>query len=223
VETGSDFTRNSRLEFMTKFFWIAIWIGSVNVSFLTAPAFAANTHAPANPAAHVTTDYIDANISLDYPGFTGLSVDGLGKEHFPLVDIKPPAKPWRPVNAERKGSRVEYRSPGAASAEPPRWAIDVETNQILVESHWSAADPPEPLVVDIHNHSCYATLLGLMNQDGSVRLPAILHLPGQGSFRISSTSAGAASLGYATTRWGAGDAKIMMHAASKRNRFMAIG
>jgi hypothetical protein len=152
---------------------------------------------PASHAARVTTDYIDAKISLDYPGFEGLSVDTLGKEHFPLITIKPPPEPWQPVQAVQHGSRVEYRHPGTADSQPPRWAIEIGTNEIELESHWSANDPPEPLVFDADNSICHVTLLGLMETNGAVQLPAILHFPDQGSFRISVVSGEVKSLGYA--------------------------
>ena len=89
------------------------------VLLLTASAFAASTNAPASHAVRLTTDYIDAKISLDYPGFEGLSVDSLGKEHFPLVTMKSPGQQL-PVKAEGKGSRVEYHLPAAAPSEPPQ-------------------------------------------------------------------------------------------------------
>lgn len=171
----------------------------IGAAMLALLATAKSAATPAKPAARVTTGYIDAKISLDYPGFEGLSVDSLGKEHFPLVRMGPPPKPWQRLEIERKGSRVEYRGPNADSAGPPRWAIQVETNEILLESHWSANDPPRPLTLNVDNKICHVTLLGLMNSDGSVRLPAILHFPGQGSFRISADPSrpGHESLGYA--------------------------
>ena len=63
----------------------------------------------------MTTEFIDANVSLDYPGFAGLSLDSLGKEHFPLVAMNLPPKPWLPTRAEVRGSRIEYRRPAAES------------------------------------------------------------------------------------------------------------
>jgi hypothetical protein len=63
---------------------------------------------PDNPAL-VTTDFIDAEISLNYPGFEGLSVDSLGNEHFPLVMMEPLAKPWQPTRARVHRSRVECK------------------------------------------------------------------------------------------------------------------
>lgn len=174
-----------------------IWIGFA-VFTLAACAQAA----PVSDAdsARVTTSYVDANISLDYPGFEGLSVDNLGKEHFPLITINPPAKPWRPLKIERKGSRVEYRDPDVATSKPPSWAIEIRKQEILLESHWSAEHPPEPLVLDADTSVSHVTLLGLMNTDGSIQLPALMHFPDQGTFRISANLRRAAPLGYATTR-----------------------
>src|ERR1035438_9154318 len=79
---------------------------------------------PATQSAHVTSDYLDATVSLAYPGFTGLSVDSVGKEHFPQVTMRAPAQPWRAAQATRHGAWIEYRGPGAASAGPPRWALE---------------------------------------------------------------------------------------------------
>ena len=77
----------------------------------------------AGQSVRVTTQYIDAKLSLDYPGFEGLSVDSLGREHFPLVIIDPPARPWLPTQAKHRGSRVEYRGAGISSSKPARWTI----------------------------------------------------------------------------------------------------
>ena len=165
--------------------------------------------------ARITTDYIDAKVSLAYPGLEGLSVDSLGKEHFPLVTIVPPAQA-QPGRARRSGSRVEYHREAANWSDPARWAIEIRTNEILMESHWSADDPPEPLVLNIENRFCHVTLLGSIDTNeatpipasaeqwntnhpdtsASVLLPAILHFPDQGSFRISAVTPAAKSLGY---------------------------
>jgi len=149
-------------------------------------------------SAHVTSDYLDAKVSLAYPGFTGLAVDSLGKEHFPRVTMRPPAKPWRATEATRRGPRIEYRRPGTAGSVPARWALEIGRQGIRLESHWSADDPPEPLVLEAENNLCHVTLLGRMEPDGSIQLPAIMHFPDQGSFRISAAPKAIKALGYAT-------------------------
>ncbi|MGH8023329.1 MAG: hypothetical protein ACRED1_07095, partial [Limisphaerales bacterium] len=92
---------------------------------------------------------------------------------------------------------VGYRRPGAADSEPPRWAIEVKSKEIKLESHWSADDPPEPLVLDVDTTVSHVTLLGLIAANGSVQLPAIMHFPDQGTFRISAEPQSVKSLGYA--------------------------
>ncbi|HEV2318397.1 MAG TPA: hypothetical protein VGV18_01505 [Verrucomicrobiae bacterium] len=172
---------------------------------------AAQSSSPAEPPARFTTRYIDARISLSYPGFEGLSVDSLGKEHFPLVTIKAPPGPWPPAQAVQRGSRMEYRPPGQNDSAPASWAIEIRTNEILLESHWSANDAPQPLVMDADTRVSHVTLLGLEEASGSVRLPALIHFPDQGTFRISANLPNSAPLGYATTRK---DTKITFPAAT---------
>ena len=153
---------------------------------------------PATQSARVTSDYLDAKVSLAYPGFTGLSMDSLGKEQFPQVTMRPPAQPWRATEATRRGSWIEYRRPESADSARPRWALEIGRQEIWLESHWSADDPPEPLVLEADNSICHVTLLGRMEPDGSIQLPAIMHFPDQGSFRISATPTAVKALGYAT-------------------------
>ncbi len=143
----------------------------------------------------ITTDYIDADISLRSVGFEGLSIDSLGKERFPLINVRPPS-PGPAVQATRRGSRVEYFKRGAPRPTSPRWVIEIHNREIRLKSQWTAEDPPEPLVLDADNSLCHVTLLGRMNPDGSVQLPAIMHFPDRGTLRISAS--GAPALGYAT-------------------------
>ena len=165
---------------------------------LAVPVMAQNTRAPAGHAAHIATSYIDANISLDYPGFHGLSIDSLGEQHFTQVTMQPPVRPWRPTQTIQRGSRVEYRRPGADRSEPPRWAIDIGPKEITLESHWSESDPPEPLVFGARNGVCHITMLGLFETNGAIQLPAILYLPDQGAFQVSAVTGGIRSVGYET-------------------------
>ena len=163
-----------------------------------APGSVSCVWEPATQSAQVTSDYLDATVSLAYPGFTGLSVDSLGKEHFPQVTMRAPAKPWPEVQAIRHGAWIEYRLPGNPGSGPPRWALKIGRQEIQLESRWSAVDPPEPLVLEAENSACHVTLLGHLEPDGSVQLPAIMHFPDQGSFRISATPKAVKALGYAT-------------------------
>jgi Bacterial alpha-L-rhamnosidase 6 hairpin glycosidase domain len=169
---------------------------STALAFFALATTCAAAEPSTQPAARVTTRYIDAKISLNYPGFEGLSVDSLGKEHFPMVIFDPPAKHGRPTEAQCRGSRVEYRGTGISSSKPARWAIEVKKKEILFVSRWSADDPPEPLVLRADTGVSHVTLLGLVETNGSIRLPAIMHFPDQGTFQISAEPRAVKSLGY---------------------------
>jgi hypothetical protein len=69
-----------------------------------------------------------------------------------------------------------------------------------LRSHFAGGNPPPPLVLNFNPYLNHATLLGLINDDGSVRLPALLHLPDQGTFRITSSPAQGLALGYDALR-----------------------
>jgi Bacterial alpha-L-rhamnosidase 6 hairpin glycosidase domain len=190
---------------------------------------AARAQAPNSPAStsgsmngsnehstRVTTQYIDAKLSLDYPGFKGLSVDSLGKEHFPLVVIDPPAQLLRPIQASSRRSSVEYRGPGIANSRPARWTIEIEKKEIVLVSRWSDDDPPEPLVLNADVHVSHVTLLGLMNSDSSIQLPAVMHFPDQGSFRVSVEPSSVKALGYAA-KYAAKVVQITFPGATREN------
>jgi hypothetical protein len=134
---------------------------------LPAAGLAAETNHPALAQTAVLSNaYIAASIAMDHPGLDALSVDSLGKERFPFVAMRPPPGSCRPAQATCRGSRVEYRGPGASGAAAPRWTIEVGKKELRLVSRWSAEDPPEPLVLDADNSICHVTLLGLMNPDG---------------------------------------------------------
>ena len=164
---------------------------------LAAAGFAATAQQPAVTSPLVLSNaYVTVSLCPDRPGIEALSVDSLGKEHFPPITMRPPSGSCRPAEATRHGSRVEYRSPGHAAATAPLWKIELGRKELRLESHWSAEDPPDPLVLDVDNSHCHVTLLGHMNPDSSMCLPAIMHLPDQGTFRISVSPKVIPALGY---------------------------
>jgi hypothetical protein len=64
------------------------------------------------------------------------------------------------------------------------------------------------VVLEFDPRRCHATLLGIINPDSSVRLPALLHLPDQGSFRITSHGARKPVLSCDARRAGDGYVRI---------------
>jgi hypothetical protein len=90
---------------------------------------------------------------------------------------------------------------GAPSGSPPAWTFEFSAHEIHLHSSYSRENPPPSLVLTFNPHINHATLLGLLNDDGSVRLPALLHLPDQGTFRITSSAGQGLALGYDALRY----------------------
>jgi len=148
----------------------------------------------------VASGYWDVEVSLTRPQFLRLAVDALGAGQFRPSSLRsPPAAP-RPTTVQRSGTKLEYRRRGLPPSSPARWTFDFGDKDITIISRWSQDDPPEPVVLDFNLNRCHATLLGRINPDGSMRLPALIHLPGQGTFRITTTGGEQVALGYDARR-----------------------
>jgi hypothetical protein len=84
-------------------------------------------------------------------------------------------------------------------------AFRFEDNRIIIRSDASDGNAAEPFQLRFRirgKDPAHATLLGVMEEDESVTLPAILHIPGQGTLRITGESAGETPLrlGYQASR-----------------------
>ena len=129
-------------------------------TLLAATGLAADTNnLDHRRAVGLTNGYITAQVSLDYPGFEGLSVDSLGKEHFPAVTLLPPRGLARRSRL-RAAVLAWIPAPRRCQSTPARWAIEVGEKGLRLESRWSAEDPPEPLVLDFENSLCHVTCWG---------------------------------------------------------------
>ena len=97
------------------------------------------------------------------------------------------------------GQRYEYR-PAGAPASAPVWAFEFADRCVTLTSIYSNTNPPPPILLDINPHVSRGTLLGLFNNDGTIRIPAVLHLPNLGTFRITATPTKGFALGYDALR-----------------------
>ncbi len=178
---------------------------------------AADDPAPGTPAApglRFESAFLTLEASPSAPGLVELTVDSLGREKRPRNPLRPPAARAAKLAARREGSRIEYRAAGPGSAGPAPWAIDLAEKRIRLTSSWSDGSRPEPLVLDFDPRVCHATLLGRMEPDGSVTLPALLHLPDQGTFRVTVQGAGRTALGFSARRFGGEFVKVSFPPAS---------
>ena len=180
--------------------------------------------APGEAAVHgeadgvrVSSGYLDVKFSADHPALLSLSVDSLGGgrlQHDVLLAQSPaPSSAYavtrKPAVGE-SGVCLGYSRPDRPAQALPDWVLGATGRDITFVSRWSAGRNGEPLTMTFDTHRCYATLLGLFDEKGDIRLPAVLHLPGFGSFRLSASGRDAPSLGYAS---GPGWIKVTFPAA----------
>lgn len=140
------------------------------------------------PEVFAQSAYLKAGISGDHETLLFLGVDSLGR-----------GKVQRNVLAAQE--------PRAGAN--PGWVVDAEEKALRIRSTAASAQRPAPFVVTIDTHACYGTLLGVFDASGAIELPAVLHLPGYGTLRVSAAAAGGA-LGYTA---GPGWVKVAFPAA----------
>jgi hypothetical protein len=58
---------------------------------------------------------------------------------------------------------------------------------MVLTSQWSADFAPAPLILPFNLNQVHSTVLGLFRRDGLLSVPALLHFPGQGSMRLTSS------------------------------------
>ena len=140
--------------------------------------------------------YMRVELAPDQPALVSLAVDSLGKNKLSVNPLCPPTKAPTTYEVRRVGSAFEYRHAGAAPGTPPVWTFDFSARQIHLRSHFAQGNPLLPVVLSFNSRINHTTLLGRINDDGSVPLPAILHLPDLGTFRIDTASGAKPALGY---------------------------
>jgi hypothetical protein len=145
--------------------------------------------------------FMRVELAPDQPALVSLAVDSLGRNKLSVNPLRPPAKAETTYQLRRVGTAFEYRCSGASPGTPPAWTFDFSERQIRLRPHFAGGSPPPPLVLNFNSRVNHATLLGLVNDDGSVRLPALLHLPDLGTFRIVSATGAKPALGYDALRF----------------------
>ena len=147
------------------------------------------------------TMYYGVGLAADKPEFTNFWVSSLGdgrKWHNAMLgtDLK------QTYRREIGNGWISYY-PTEHSDASTRFKF--KDNKIIIRSEAAQDSSVEPFILKFRFrgvHPAYATLLGVIKDDGSVRCPAILHIPGQGTLRITASSASKKPLhlGYEGTR-----------------------
>ena len=157
---------------------------------LMALFFRMQVHAQPDP--RFESPYLRVELAASRPAFTALAVDSLGTRKLSVNPVLPGAAGEGGYKLRRKGQVAEY-----VTGDRVAWSMRFAERSLTLDSaHISEGTPP--LVIEFDPHICHATLLGLLNPDGRVKLPALMHLPDLGTLRV--TSSAPVTLGYEAVR-----------------------
>ncbi|MGZ3849194.1 MAG: alpha-L-rhamnosidase-related protein, partial [Flavisolibacter sp.] len=111
-----------------------------------------------------------------------------GKRNASIVKVNFPKGGYRNSNF-KKGSKfhVEYRPEELNAEIIAPWTIDIQDNKVNLTSHWTTETDPMPFFINFNQNEVYATVLGIFQKDNLLNTPAVIHIPGQGAIRLSST------------------------------------
>lgn len=154
---------------------------SVSLIFLTPLAMFGQ-----GPNSHsYQSSFMRVEVSRNYPGFTVLALDSLGKNKLNKNLLKNgSAVSSNLFSANHAGN--EYRLAGIPLTELPAWSFDFSSKQIRLLSFYSKSQIPSPISLVFEPEVSHATLLGLTAGEGRVAMPAVLHFPDHGTLRITS-------------------------------------
>jgi hypothetical protein len=190
-----------------------------NIKFLLLLLCAGSGGAAAGDGADFKSDFYAAGFDRSSPAFSWFAVDSIGHGQLSLNVARPAAGTNGPLQLE-SGAKGRFSYVMAAPEQKSRevWEINLADKEMTLCSRFLRGAPAPALTLTIDQEKNHATLLGLLRPDGSVQLPAILHLPDQGSFRISSPHAGA--LGYEAAH---GEVKITFPGATREKPLVIYG
>jgi hypothetical protein len=146
--------------------------------------------------------YYRAEFDPAAPRIVHFSVDSLGgdaRDNLVRVGRPPPARSW---NRARTGDGriIDYTVSQAAADSPPSWTFSLADRSLTIRSRFVEGGAAEPFALRFDPMVAHATLLGRMPADRQVMLPCVLHVPGHGTFRVTSDAKGS-RLGYDARRF----------------------
>ncbi len=149
------------------------------------------------------------------PGLTALSIDSLQRGKFrpnPIVDSG--VQPAQFDVSTREGW-VLY----APTSDPGHivWQMRADGDRLMMRSVYQAGETPQDITWRFDPNVTHATLLGHVTPSGDVALPALLHLPGMGSMRITVSGNDAAAVHYDARRAPEQFVKVVFPAATAQH------
>ena len=138
------------------------------------------------PSLKFASAFYGVELAPDRPTFLSFSVDSLGKGQLETNVMLSPAGTSLRYHVARHADRIEYRR--NETDEQPAWSFAFTEKEIVIRATAPGDNIAEPVVLNFDPSNTHSTLLGLVTDDGNIRLPALLHFPAHGTFRITGTT-----------------------------------
>jgi Bacterial alpha-L-rhamnosidase 6 hairpin glycosidase domain len=149
-----------------------------------------------------TSGSLVAALSENAPEFAKLNIDGLGLGKPGANVMQPPSMAGfrARVSSQSPTRRIEYRTIEQNPTDAPAWTVELFEKRIRLTSQWSGGMPLSPFTFRFDLAKCHSTVLGLFTQEGNLGLPALIHLPGQGSMQLTASVTDGVQLEYRSER-----------------------
>lgn len=160
------------------------------VSIFRAHPAGAETMSTGEVGIPFSSRHLDLRLSSSAPEFVSLNVDGLGKGRrgANIIAAKSSSDSYKAsVSDSNGGRRVAYRSISAPASSPAAWTCEFNGARMVLTSNWSAEFAASPFAFHFELNQVHSTVLGVFRQDKLLATPAVMHFPGQGSVRLTSS------------------------------------
>ena len=139
-----------------------------------------------------SSDFYKIQLCDTFPFVKCFSVDGLGNSRLENNPVQ-----WRPSPDvgeyqlyEDAGSQADILKRGTPGR--PCWRFEFDEKKLTIISYFRKGNSARNLVLRFGKKQNHTTLLGVMIRKNETRLPALLHFPDMGTFRLEANKPDAA-------------------------------
>jgi Bacterial alpha-L-rhamnosidase 6 hairpin glycosidase domain len=155
----------------------------------------------------IKTPYYSLALTPDGSAIASLSVDSLGRGDFKPNALFAPEGGSAAGAGSQGGSALDIRSD---------WQFKFSPQSFQMVSTYRPDAPEQPIALRFNPDRSHATLLAMVD-GGQAQLPALLHLPDQGSLRIEVQSREPVRLQYEAHRRGTAYVLVLFPGATQSN------
>ena len=185
------------------------------ISFLCLPIFFYSCTKPVKSFTY-SSAYYQIQLTDTVPFIRYFSVDALGKSQLTVNPIQ-----WQPQadssNYELlmiSDTEAQIRKKGNKGT--AEWMLRFEPKKFTISSAFNKNSCTNDLCFTFDKHQNHTTLLGVMPEKKKTRLPAVLHLPDMGTFRINTDTPGTLVNFDASRKKGASFISVGLPAANEQ-------